>query len=514
MILIQFTGLSGSGKTTLAKNVAHLLSARGYKVEVVDGDSYRNTLCKALGFSKADRYQNIRRLFDVGHDLVQSNVIVLMSAINPYEDLRNELGQYKFVKTVFLDCAIDNVIKRDPKGLYKKALLPDEDSNKIKNFTGISDAYEIPLTPDLILRTDSESESVSTEKLYSFIVSSLADTATFQANNFSNMENINHPLLHWIPNKLIEKDGQVYFEWIYLGEKRYLDPFFEETLIKCQSHSVNSKRFKVISTAENLIDWAGQLASVELKAFIFHVSRCGSTMLAQSLAVSPQNIVVAEAPIIDLILRSELFDLSKKRDLIRAVIKILGQKRFSDEKNLIIKLDSWHIFKTSELRSIFPNLPFVLLYRNPVEVLKSHSKLRGMHMVPNLLPSEIFGINNKQIEEIGFHQYGAVVLEEYFKAYSDFYEKDTNVWVYNYNEGMKSILERFLIIINADYYIEEVDQMYERLKKHSKNEKNVFTGDVYITEDLPIDVEKVNYLYKTLEEKITGQLAGRISVTL
>ena len=508
MILIQFTGLSGSGKTTLAKNVAHLLSARGHKVEVVDGDSYRKTLCKDLGFSKEDRQENIRRLFKLGQDFVQSNVIVLMSVINPYEDLRNELSQHKFVKTVFLDCSIDNLIKRDPKGLYKKALLPDEDINKIKNFTGISDVYEIPLKADLVIRTDSESESVSTEKLYSFILNSLGDPAAFETA-FSNTENINHPLLHWIPNKLIEKDDKIYFEWIYLGEKRYLEPFFEETLSKCQSHSVNSKRFKVVSTAENLIDWAAQLTSADLKAFVFHVSRCGSTMLAQSLAVSPQNIVVAEAPIIDLILRSKAFDLAKKRDLIKAVIRILGQKRFPDEKNLIIKLDSWHIFKTSELRSIFPELPFVLLYRNPVEVLKSHSKLRGMHMVPNLLPADVFGLSNQEIDEIDFHQYGAVVLEEYFKAYNDFSEKDPNVSIYNYNEGMKTILDRFLTIINADYYIEEVDQMYERLKKHSKNEKSAFTGDVFINEKLPIDVEKVNYLYKRLDEKITGQLAGR-----
>jgi adenylyl-sulfate kinase len=509
MILIQFTGLSGSGKTTLAKNVAHLLSARGHKVETVDGDSYRKTICKDLGFSKEDRYQSIRRLFNVGQDFVQSNVIVLMSVINPYEDLRNELSQYKFVKTVFLDCAIDNLIKRDPKGLYKKALLPDEDSNKIKNFTGISDVYETPLKPDLILKTDSESESVSTEKLYSFILNSLTDKAIFQTNNFSNIDDTNHSLLHWIPNKLIEKGGHVYFEWIYLGEKRFLEPFFEETLVKCQRHTVNSKKFKLVSTAQNVIDWAAQMTSADLKAFVFHVSRCGSTMLAQSLAVSPQNIVVAEAPIIDVILRSKAFDPAKKSDLIKAVIRILGQKRFPEEKNLIIKLDSWHIFKTAELRTFFPDLPFVLLYRNPVEVLKSHSKLRGMHMVPNLLPAETFGFNDKQIEEVGFHQYGAVVLEEYFKAYSNFYEKDSNVSIYNYNEGMKSILEKFLATINADYYIEEVDQMYERLKKHSKNEKTIFTGDVYANENLPIDVEKVTYLYKILDGKVIGQLAGR-----
>jgi adenylylsulfate kinase len=175
MILIQFTGLSGSGKTTLAKNVGHLLMKQGHKVEIVDGDIYRKTLCKDLGFSKKDRCENVRRLFNVGQDFVRSKVIVLMSVINPYEELRNEISQYNFVRTVFLDCSIDNLIKRDPKGLYKKALLPDTDNNKINNFTGISDVYEVPKTADLTLKTDSESESVSTNKLYSFIIDNITN---------------------------------------------------------------------------------------------------------------------------------------------------------------------------------------------------------------------------------------------------------------------------------------------------------------------------------------------------
>lgn len=322
------------------------------------------------------------------------------------------------------------------------------------------------------------------------------------------MENTDHPLLHWIPNKLIEKEGEVYFEWIYLGDKRYLDPFFEETLVKCIAYPENLKRFKVVSTAANLIDWADQLVAAELKAFVFHVSRCGSTMLAQSLAVSPQNIVVSEAPILDAILRSELFDLAQKRLLIKAVIALLGQKRFPEEKNLVVKLDSWHIFEAGELRSLFPELPFVLLYRNPTEVLKSHSKLKGMHMVPNLIPSKIFGITTKEIEEISFQQYSAVVLEKYYQAYFDFHERDQNVLVYNYKDGMRDILEKVIDMIDGDYYIEEIDQMYERLKKHSKNEGNTFKGDSFLSENLAMDLTRVNHLYEKLESKLSGELAG------
>ncbi|GAA6765378.1 adenylyl-sulfate kinase [Flavobacterium sp. CGRL1] len=173
MLLIQFTGLSGSGKTTLAENVRHLLIENNYKVEIIDGDVYRKTICKDLGFSKEDRCENVRRLFNVGRNFVEEDTIVLMSVINPYEDIRNELRNHEFVRTVFLDCSVDNLIERDPKGLYKKALLPDGNQDKIKNFTGISDVFEIPQKADLILKTDSESVVLSTHKLYEFIISAI-----------------------------------------------------------------------------------------------------------------------------------------------------------------------------------------------------------------------------------------------------------------------------------------------------------------------------------------------------
>jgi hypothetical protein len=312
------------------------------------------------------------------------------------------------------------------------------------------------------------------------------------------MENINHPLSNWIPYKLIEKDNEVYFEWIYLGDLKYAEPFFDETISKCRSHANNSKLFKVITTVENLLDWSNELIAVELKSLIFHVSRCGSTMLSQSLATSSENIMISEAPIIDEILRSENFDSDKKAALLKAVISFLGQKRFPEQQHLIVKLDAWHIFNADYLRSIFPKIPFALLYRNPVEVLKSHQKLTGMHMVPNLLPPEVFGISAEEMNEISFQQYGALVLEKYFQAFLDFSETDQNITKLNYNEGMKNVVQQFISFINLDYADDELDKMYERLGTHSKNESTVFTGDSFKEEALQIDFMKLDSLYEKM----------------
>ena len=312
------------------------------------------------------------------------------------------------------------------------------------------------------------------------------------------MENINHPLLNWIPYKLIEKDNEIYFEWIYLADIKYAEPFFDETIAKCRSHAYNSKPFKVITSVENLLDWSAALFSVELKSLVFHVSRCGSTMLSQSLATSSENIMISEAPVIDEILRSDKFDLAKKASLLKAVIALLGQKRFPEQKNLIIKLDAWHIFNVDFLRSIFPEIPFALLYRNPMEVLKSHQKLTGMHMVPNLLPFEAFGISAEEMNEISFHQYGALVLEKYFQGFLDFSETDQNVTKLNYNEGMKIVLKKFISFINVDYADNELNKMYDRLEKHSKNESTVFKGDSFKEEELQVDFAEVNLLHEKL----------------
>ena len=318
------------------------------------------------------------------------------------------------------------------------------------------------------------------------------------------MENINHPLFNWIPVTLIEKDNEIYFEWIYLADLKYADPFFDETLAKCKSHAYNSKPFKVISTVENLIDWSNELISVELKSLVFHVSRCGSTMLSQSLASSSENVMISEAPIIDQILRSDLFSLDKKTILIQSIIKLLGQKRFPEQQHLIIKLDAWHIFNSTYLRSIFPELPFALLYRNPTEVLKSHQKMMGMHMVPNVLPSNVFGISPKEINEVSFEQYGALVLEKYFQGFVDFYKTDQNVVMLNYNEGMKAVVEKFVAFIKVHYSNDEGSKMYDRLKRHSKNESAVFAGDHFKEETLQIDFSRLDVLHEKLNNSVVA----------
>ena len=122
-------------------------------------------------FHKADRNENIRRLAAVANEFAQQNIIPIICAINPYDDIRQEIaGLYPQVKTVYISCTMDVLIERDTKNLYHRALLPDGHPEKVYNLTGINDVFEAPEYANLVLETDKESSEASSQRLLAFIL--------------------------------------------------------------------------------------------------------------------------------------------------------------------------------------------------------------------------------------------------------------------------------------------------------------------------------------------------------
>ena len=158
---LWFTGLSGAGKTTLSRIIEEELHRRGEKVELLDGDIVRENLSKGLGFSKADRDTNIRRIGFVCELLTRNGVIAITAAISPYRAVREEnrarIG--RFVE-VYVKCPIEVLARRDVKGLYRQAL-----AGEIKHFTGIDDPYEPPLQPEIVIESDRESPQESAARV-------------------------------------------------------------------------------------------------------------------------------------------------------------------------------------------------------------------------------------------------------------------------------------------------------------------------------------------------------------
>jgi adenylylsulfate kinase len=158
---LWFTGLSGAGKTTVAEIVERELKERGLRVEVLDGDIVRTNLSKGLGFSREDRNINVLRIGFVANLLTRNGVGVIVSAISPYKEARDQVRRriIDFVE-VFVDVPLEVAAERDVKGLYKKAF-----AGEIEQFTGVSDPYEPPAAPDLVLKTDEESPEESARKV-------------------------------------------------------------------------------------------------------------------------------------------------------------------------------------------------------------------------------------------------------------------------------------------------------------------------------------------------------------
>jgi adenylylsulfate kinase len=149
---LWFTGLPCSGKSAVADKLAEILKARGRRVERLDGDIVRQDLTRDLGFSRKDRDENIRRVTFVAKLLTRNGVAVLTSFISPYREVRarsrQEIGN--FIE-VYAKCSLEECMRRDVKGMYKKAL-----KGEIKEFTGVSDPYEEPENPEILLETDKE----------------------------------------------------------------------------------------------------------------------------------------------------------------------------------------------------------------------------------------------------------------------------------------------------------------------------------------------------------------------
>ncbi|MCL4447355.1 MAG: adenylyl-sulfate kinase [Thermoplasmatales archaeon] len=158
--VLWFTGPPGAGKTTLAESLKTLLISAGRQVEILDGDEIRKGLSRDLGFSKEDREKHNERVIFVAKLLSRNGVVTLVPLISPYREVRlkarNEISN--FIE-IYVKCPLDILIKRDPKGLYKKAL-----AGEITNLTGLQDPYEEPLSPEISIDTNEKTieESVDT----------------------------------------------------------------------------------------------------------------------------------------------------------------------------------------------------------------------------------------------------------------------------------------------------------------------------------------------------------------
>ncbi len=304
--------------------------------------------------------------------------------------------------------------------------------------------------------------------------------------------NISEALKNWIPVKLVDNDTGQCCRWLYLDEKGFAEPFFDETISRCKSLPENSKAIHGLSTIDLLPEWAKHINPIAPTAFIFHVSRCGSTLVSQLLAMSSRNIVLSEPPFIDELLRKN--NSPESLTILKAAFDFYGAKRKEVQQHFFIKTDSWHIHFYKLLRILYPHTPVVLLYRRPDEVIRSHQKQRGMQAVPGLLEPGIFGFDKNEILQYSLDDYMAKVIETYFAAFIEILQTDKLAIAVNYNKGAMAIVNKIASLSGITISENELLNMQQRSGYHAKYPEQVFS-EAKLEEQHPAYLNRAMELY-------------------
>ncbi|MES2112202.1 MAG: sulfotransferase [Bacteroidota bacterium] len=313
------------------------------------------------------------------------------------------------------------------------------------------------------------------------------------------------PLKNQLPYKLVKTNDQLQCRWMDTLGMRFTEPFFEETIMKCRSARANP-RMESVSDMQMLAEWSAPMPDIKPAAIIFHISRCGSTLLSQLLATLPQHIVLSEVPLFDEILRLPLkdtgFNEKDTSSLLAAALQFYGQ---SDDcqSHVFIKADCWHLFFYEQLRRLYPEVPFIILYRSPDAVFRSHKKMSGMHVVRYMIEPQLFGFEPDGPVFENQDIYIAAVIASYLKKSLEIAENDSNTLLLNYNEGPMQMIDKIASFAGISLTAQELGSMEERSRYHSKKPGERF-GEEPVRNVEPV-LHDAMKAYQKLDKKRTCQ---------
>lgn len=217
----------------------------------------------------------------------------------------------------------------------------------------------------------------------------------------------------WIPIRVYWKERTPFVDWCWVGTRRFTEPFFDHTIDACVRLPF-SLLFRPQTPIDSLRERHTIAPGLQPRGFIFHMSRCGSTLVSQMLAALPEIVMLSEAGPIDSVLRAPFRDPSlseaTRAEWLRWVVSAIGQRRIGDETHLFVKFDSWSALELPLIHRAYPDVPWIFLYRYPVEVLVSQLAHRGAHMVPGAIEPGLFGMNMAEALEMQPEEYCARVL--------------------------------------------------------------------------------------------------------
>lgn len=260
-------------------------------------------------------------------------------------------------------------------------------------------------------------------------------------------------------------------DWGHLGARRFTEPFFAQTINSCVQRPADLL-FRHQSRLDHLGDIAATQSSIQPTGFVFHMSRCGSTLLSQMLAAAPANIVVSEAGPIDEILRGHFLNPGvteeQRVQWLRWMVSVLAWRRHPAEKNVFIKFDSWHVMFLPLIQRAFPGVPWIFLYREPLEVMASANKQLGGQMIPGVLQPALFGWDAAAVGQMQLFEYVARVLARICQT-AHTHARASNGKLVNYRQLPISVWPALMDYWQVEFSADETAQMLGAAQLNAKN---------------------------------------------
>ncbi|HEX6125010.1 MAG TPA: hypothetical protein VFZ23_06500 [Pyrinomonadaceae bacterium] len=284
-------------------------------------------------------------------------------------------------------------------------------------------------------------------------------------------------LRRWVPVEVSNHGSPPAVDWCYMGSSRFTRPFFEDT-IRQQFRMPFSRMFRHRTSIECVGELVDKSPGIPPTGFIFHMSRCGSTLVSQMLAAVDKNIVISEAPPIDSVLNAKPADSDDDQRALwlKWIVGALGQKRFDREQYFFIKFDSWSTLDLDLIQSAFPSVPWIFLYRNPVEVIVSQLRQRGSHMIPGNLDKFMPGIALAEALEIPAEEYCARILERICEA-GITHARNANALLVNYSQLPEAVTSVVADHFGVAFDNDDISKMLKAANFNAKTPQLFFEPD-------------------------------------
>ena len=299
---------------------------------------------------------------------------------------------------------------------------------------------------------------------------------------------------NWLPSKLFQQNGELFLEWVYLWDVHFEKPFFDETLTQCRfENSLKEKNQKErrITPVDFISEVAATIEPIKPSLFIFHTSRCGSTLTTQILSLNTSTIVFPEYLLFDKLLQAKIdgqsVDDETRKGWVKSLVQIMGQKRFDEEEYLIIKLDSWHLSFHSIIRELFSEVPFAILYREPEVILRSNNKQWGIQFIPEIITPSTYGIVKDESESFSLNRYANQVLQKMYNYILEIAVSDPNTMLFNYDDGIEKNMQQLTSKLSFDPLFMKMEEVLERMKFHSKHPQDQFADEKPVVSEFAFD---------------------------